>query len=236
MSSSDENRREWGNIYMGLNTLSLDAVEGERSRNWSAEDEAAYLDRVKTKATEKAAAIMAEAGTQAEALRAEAREAGYAEGMAQAEEELEAFRSAMADSVSAVLSAIEAQGPAVSAQWREELVTLVRLAVEKGVAMTLSQDRASLLEALYTQAVAALENRRNLVIRVNPEDEPAIADIVAVTLNKYPDLKAWNVRADASINPGGLTVESDESLADNRLEKRAAMVNEILATLTLPEE
>ncbi|MDL2272719.1 flagellar assembly protein FliH [Desulfovibrio sp. OttesenSCG-928-I05] len=234
-SSDDEPKREWGNIYMGLNTLTLEAVESERSRNWTSEDEAAYLERVRAKATEKAAGIIAEAKQEAEAIRAAAKEGGYAEGLAEAEAELEEFRAAMADSVSSVLEVIQGQSAAVAATWREELIDLVRIAVEKGIAMTLSEDRSALLAALFTQSVAALENRRNLVIHVNPEDEPAIADIVAVTLNKYPDLKAWSVRPDASINPGGLKVESDDSLVDNRLEKRAAMVDEILATLHLPE-
>ena len=236
MSLSDDSsvKREWGNIYMGLNTLTLDAVEGERSRNWTPSDEAAYLERVRAKAAEKAALIMAEARQQAETLYVEARETGYAEGLSQAEEELEEFRTSMAGSVSAVLAAIQGQGASATAKWREELVEILRIAVEKGIAMTLNDDRRALLEALYVQSVTALENRRNLVIHVNPEDEPAIADIVSVTLNKYPDLKAWSVRSDPSVSPGGLKVESDSSLTDNRLEKRAAIVDEILATLRLP--
>ena len=155
--------------------------------------------------------------------------------MAAAEAELNDFRSAMSDSVSAVLNALQAQSSAIADAWREELILLVRLAVEKVTGLVLSEERNALLEALFTQAVASLENRRSLVVHVNPEDEPAIADIIALTANKYPELKSWSVRPDDAIAPGGLKVESDDSLVDNRLEMRAALVNEILDRLNLPE-
>ena len=237
MSSSDPGkRREWGAVYMGTTTLSLASVEGETSQTWTPADEEGYLERVRVKATEMATSLVEEARREAEAIRRQAQEEGYQSGLHEAEAELEAFRAAMSDSVSAVLSAIEGQRSAIFARWREDLVAVLRLAVEKGVGMALSGDRAALLENCYVQAVSALENRRNLVIRVNAEDEPAIADIVAVTQARYPDLKAWSVKADPSVAPGGLMVESDDSLADNRVEKRTALVNEILRDLMLPAE
>ncbi len=235
MSLSDAGKpREWGAVYMGTSTLSLASVEGETSQAWTAADEEAYLERVRAKAAAMAASLIEDARREADFIRQQARDEGYNEGMRGAEAELEDFRVAMGDSVSAVLSAIKGQSAAISARWREELVTLLRLAVEKGVGMALVEDRFAVLENCYVQAVSALENRRSLIIRVNPEDEPAIADIVAVTQARYPDLKAWSVKADPGVAPGGLVVESDDSLADNRVEKRVALVNEILRELTLP--
>jgi len=237
MSSSDAPQtREWGRIFIGSTTVDLALVEGEMRRNWTPEEEAAYLERVRVKAAQKAAEILESARREADALREDAKQAGYAAGLAEAEEEITAFRSAMGDSVSSVLNAIEGQCSTIFTRWREELTTLLRLCVEKGVGITLSRNQAGVLEALYTQAVTTLENRRNLVIHVNPEDEPLIGDIVGLTLAKYPDLKAWSVKADSAVAPGGLTVESDDSLADNRLERRMALVNELLEKLTLPAE
>ncbi|MDL2210694.1 flagellar assembly protein FliH [Desulfovibrio sp. OttesenSCG-928-O18] len=237
MSSSDEEKpRGWGAVYMGGVTMSLASVEGEKDPNWTEADEAAYLDRVKQKATEMAASIVDTAKREADAIREAAHTEGYNQGMAQAEQEIEEFQAAIGESVSAVLGAIEGQCSAIFANWREDLVTLLRIAAEKSVGMPLVDDKARLLEEVYTQSVAALENRRSLVVRVNPEDEPAIGDIVAMTQARFPDLKAWSVKGDPSIAPGGLVVESDDSLADNRVEKRAALVNEILRNVTLPQE
>ena len=237
MSSSDEDKsRTWGAVYMGTATYDLASLEGEKSRNWTEADEAAYLERIKAKATEMASNLVEEARREAESIREQARQEGYEAGMSQAEQEIGEFQTAVGGSVSAVLSAIEGQCSAIFANWREDLVTLLRLAAEKAVGIPLAEDKARLLEEVYVQSVAALENRRNLVIHVNPEDEPAIADIVAMTQARFPDLKAWSVKADASISPGGLIVESDDSLADNRMEKRAALVNEMLKSLSLPQE
>ncbi|MCC8194938.1 MAG: flagellar assembly protein FliH, partial [Deltaproteobacteria bacterium] len=223
-------------VYMGGAAFSLDSVEGEKNRNWTEADEAAYLERVKQKAAEMAARLVEDAKREADDIRETARREGYNAGMAQAEREIEEFQSTVSESVSGVLSAIEGQCSAIFAGWRDDLVTLLRLAAEKSVGMPLVDDRARLLEEVYTQSVAALENRRNLVIRVNPEDEPAIADIVAMTQARFADLKAWSVKGDPGIQPGGLIVESDDSLADNRVEKRAALVNEMLKSLSLPQE
>ncbi len=237
MSLSDQDKpRTWGTVYMGANAFSLDSVEGARDSNWTEADEAAYLERVRQKAVEMASGIVAEAKAEAGAIRDQARREGYDEGMAQAEKEIEEFQNAVSGSVSGVLAAIEGQCSAIFANWRDDLVALLRLAAEKAVGMPLVDDKARLLEEVYIRSVAALENRRALVIRVNPDDEPAIADIVAMTQARFPDLKAWSVKADPAISPGGLIVESDDSLADNRLEKRAALVNEVLQSLTLPQE
>ncbi|MDL2216848.1 flagellar assembly protein FliH, partial [Desulfovibrio sp. OttesenSCG-928-M14] len=83
--------------------------------------------------------------------------------------------------------------------------------------------------------VNLLEKRRELIIRVNPEDEPALNDIVVGTQERFPDVKSWRVRADATISPGGLVVESEASLVEGRLESRTAIVEDVLRRLTLPE-
>lgn len=237
MSSSDEKKsRTWGTVYMGGTSFNLGNVEGEKRANWTEEDEAAYLSRVKQKAAEMAASIVDEARCESARIREQAREEGYREGMEQAGQEINEFQDAVGGSVSAVLAAIQGQCSSIFANWREELVSLLRLAAEKAVGMPLAEDKARLLEEVYTRSVTALENRRNLIIRVNPDDEPAIADIVAMTQARFPDLKAWSVKADPAITSGGLIVESDDSLADNRVEKRAALVNEVLKNLSLPQE
>ncbi len=236
LSDDDNKPKTWGTVYMGTTVFNLDSVEGEKNLNWTEADEAAYLARIKQKAAAMATDLVEDARREAESVRETARQEGYNAGMAQAEQEIEDFQNAVSGSVSAVLSAIERQCSAIFAAWRNDLVALLRIAAEKTAGMPLVEDKARLLEEIYTQSVAALENRRNLVIRVNPDDEPAIADIVGMTQARFTDLKAWSVKADPAIQPGGLIVESDDSLADNRLEKRAALVNEVLQHLTLPQE
>ena len=237
MSSSDDTGSDapgWGTIFSQGREHSLGSLEQDRSTRWTEEDENAYLARVKEKAAAMAASLLEEARTEAGRLREAAHKEGYNQGLADAQTELDAFRSGMADSVSVVLSAIEGQCSGIFGQWREELTAVARLAVAKVTAIQLTEERSAMLENLLAQAVDMLEQRRELVIRVNPEDEPVLSDIIGLTREKYPDVKAWRVRGDTSVSPGGMVVESESSLAEGRVESRIAAVEEILARLTLP--
>ena len=236
---SEENKpgsSEWGTVFSLGREQSLKGFDQSRSTTWTEKDEAEYLERVRAKAEQIAAGMIAEAKNQAEQIREEARQDGYAKGLAEAQGELEAFRAAMADSVSAVLGAIEGQCFHIFAQWREDIVAVARLAVERITAVELSERRREVLEGLLLEAVALLEKRRELVIRVNPEDEPVIEDIIKITRERFEDVRSWRVKADAAITPGGMVVESESSLAEGRVESRIAAVDQILASLTLPDQ
>ncbi len=226
----------WGTIFTQHGERTLGGVEHARTASWNEKDEADYLARVKQKAAEAGARLIAEAKAEADAIRQHAREEGYNAGLAEAQSELDAFRHGMTESVSAVLGAIEGQCSHIFEQWREELVGVVRLAVQRLAAVELAEQRDKVLESLLVEAVGLLEKRRELVIRVNPEDEPVISDIVGFTQERFPDVKSWRVRADAEISPGGMVVESESSLAEGRIESRMAAVDEVLRQLTLPDK
>lgn len=225
----------WGTIFTPQGEQTLGSLEHARSTAWNERDEAVYLARVCEKAGVMARNLLAEAKAEAEIIREQARKEGYDEGLAEAEAELESFRSGMAESVSAVLSAIEGQCSAIFSQWRGDLVGIARLAVERITALELEDKRAQTLEALLTEAVGLLEKRRELVIRVSPEDEPMIKDIVEQTKQRFEDVRSWRVKSDPAVSPGGMVAESESSLAEGRLESRKAAVDEILSRLTLPE-
>jgi flagellar assembly protein FliH len=221
---------------MGERVAELDEVEDIRSRAWDVKDENAYLARVRAKAAEKAGEIVARAEAEAAGIRAEARKQGYAEGTRQAEQELEEARASLGDAVSTVLTAIREEASALSAAWREDLAALVRIAVEKAFAVTLSEERGEILKALYLQAVRSLEDSRVITVRVNPEDAACVEEIISLSRAGHPALESWRVTSDPSISPGGLIVESSSSLADNSVESRIAAVDAVLAGLTVPGE
>lgn len=236
---SDEHKAAppaWGTIFTSHGEQTLGGVEHARTTSWTDKDEAAYLERVRQKAADLGARLIAEARADADSIRQKAREEGYNAGLAEAQGELEAFRSGMTESVSAVLGAIEGQCSHIFEQWREDLVGVVRLAVQRITGVELAEQRDSVLEALLVEAIGLLEKRRELVIRVNPEDEPVITDIVGFTQERFPDVRSWRVRADEAITPGGMVVESESSLAEGRVESRVAAVDEVLAQLTLPDK
>ncbi len=248
MSSSDSGKPErWGTIFMGPSPFAettLAGVEGASQRPlWDERTEAEYMDRVRARAEAmardvlaKANDVLAQARMEAEVIRAAAHDEGYEAGMVQAHGELEEFRAAMGESVSAVLSAIQGQCSSIFAAWRGDLVGLLRAAVERSVGLAVDAERAAVLETLFVKSVQALENRRTLTVRVNPEDESAVADIIASTKERFPGLEAWNVRGDAAIGPGGMVVESRDGMVDNTIATRRRIIEEVLAGLALPED
>lgn len=166
---------------------------------------------------------------------AKGHEEAYQSSLDESKEELEALRTNMADSVSVVIHAINEQTSAIFNRWREDILAVCRLAVEKITAVQLHEERAASLKTLINEAVATLHKDRRLVITVNPEDEAVIADILDSTKTRYPDIAVWEVRPNPEITPGGLVIESEFSLAESLVESRKAAVNSIFAHLTLPE-
>jgi len=239
MSSSNNpsESSKWGTIYMGpasTDERQLHQVEGSRSMQWDESTETAYMERVSSRAAERAAQILTQARTEAEQLRLQAQQEGYNAGLQQAQQELEEFQQTMSDSVSGVLGAIQGQCSGIFSRWRQDLVTLLRVAVHKAVEVEVTENRAAILEALLVKAVDTLDTQRKLIVRVNPEDEPAVQDILVATQQRHPGLEAWSVKADPAVSPGGLVVESRDGMVDNTIETRYALVEQILADLVLP--
>ncbi|WP_174410772.1 FliH/SctL family protein [Desulfovibrio psychrotolerans] len=238
MSSSDSTQTsKWGTIFMGparTDERQIHQVEGSRSMQWDAETEANYMERVRARAAMRAAEMLEQARVEAENIRREAMEQGYNDGLGQAQQELDEFRRTMSDSVSGVLGAIQGQCSGIFFRWRQDLVTLLRASVRRAVELEIAEDRARILEAVLAKAVETLDSQRKLVIRVNPEDEPAVRDILETSRKHHTGLEAWSVRADAEIGPGGLVVESRDGMVDSTLETRYALVDQILEQLVIP--
>ncbi len=164
-----------------------------------------------------------------------AQEDGFQAGLEQAQEELEKFRHTMGLAVAGVLKAIEKQSLNVFAHWRGELVSLLKVCVEKGTALALDERYNKILEQLVIEAVRNLDDRRHITLRVHPDDEAVMADIFSAAKEKMPDLGQWEIQPDENLELGGLLAESSSGSVDSRLELFREMVENILEHLALPE-
>lgn len=234
--SAETPQQKWGRVFMDNKVSDLHSFEHRRSSAWTDQDQADYLERVREKAEEMARGILQAAQSESKDIREKAYEEGYAAGVAQADAELAELRSSLGDTVQAVLGSIEGQAASLYAVWRDDLSALARLAVEKGLGITLAEDRAKVLAALLEQAVASLESSRRIVVRCNPEDAAAVEDIIAMAKEKYPETSSWAVRGEPSMEPGGILVESESSLANNTIESRRAAIEKVLEGLNIPTE
>ncbi|WP_051257897.1 FliH/SctL family protein [Desulfovibrio cuneatus] len=232
-----ESRTEeyWGTVYASGREVAFGGIEQSRSVYWTEADEAAYLERVKSKASAMASELLAKAQAEVADIREAARQEGYTNGLAEAKEELEVFRTSIAENVASVLSAIEGQCTQVFRNWQDDIVGVARLAVEKATAITISEERTAVLRSLIEQSLSALEDHRIITLCVHPEDEPAITDIMQSTTERRTDIGTWKVVADASITPGGLKLDTGSSMAQSTVESRLAAVDSVLRHLSLPE-
>ena len=168
-------------------------------------------------AAERARAIVAEAEARArellegaqeerERIRADAAEQGRAEGLARA---------------GAALVAAAAARDRRLAGAEREVVALALDVARKVLGRELAQDPGAVAD-LAAQALAVARDRREVTLRVNPEDADAIraaAGRLGALLARAPGL---DVREDPAVERGGAVVETEAGRVDARVEAQLA--------------
>lgn len=232
-------------IIMGTNVTDLeDILRSTRQANehnpWTPETEEEYWNRVRAKAQAGAKEILSTAMTKAQAdaeqIRTQAHEEGLDAGLREAQAHLDHALNEISDKMAAVMAAIQTVGPKVTAQYKRDLVIMTRLCVEKILKIEVSTRREESMTRLLDQALEQLEAKRDYVIKVCPDDEEMMNDIMQRAQARHPNLLSWRVRAVPGLHPGGVVVESEEGMADNSMETRRAAVMAILDQLSLDEE
>lgn len=198
-------------------------------------------ERIKAEGEE----IRKQAQTELDAARAEMEEArklresahaeGYEAGLKQSSTELNEFRAQMGTAVATLLRAVERERKAILENWREDLVELVKTAIQAGTGFILQKEHDAIMRQLVFQALDLLENRISVSVRVNPEDEETVSDMFRAARERAPELKQWTVTGDDSIESGGLVADSGSGSVDFRRANFREMVDNALCHLGLPE-
>lgn len=237
-----EERKVTGRVLMGMGgsgptEMRIEDMEGRgRSTQWSLTTEEEYFRRVREKAAAMAREVVDSAQAEVEALRVAARDEGLAEGRRQAAQEKEQFLSAQARALAASLGGLCAGCENIWNEHRQELVTLVRLTVEKLLNVELAERRAEILASLLAQAVAAIDSTRGLTVVISPGDKELVEELVARARADNPRLSQFTVRAEPALAPGGLRLESEQGMVDNTLEGRWKVIETILDQLAIAED
>lgn len=283
-----DSAKKWGTVFMGRREASLDKLDSMQSaalqQQHQKQVQEDYLERVKSKATERAKEVLgaayaerqhilqeaeadaqqrireltaeaaqlhnaaaadrtaaAQEKQQAETLTQEARRLrdsaygeGYDAGVEKARAELAEFRAQMGDALGAVMLAIQRESSVIFDKWRGDLVTLCRVAVEKGINLALSAEHRAVLEHMLMQAVRQLEDHRIITLRVHPDDEDVVGDMFLAAREQLPHVQEWRVRGDATLEAGSIVAESADGSVDNRLEYYRELVDSVMSSLHLP--
>ncbi|BDQ36894.1 flagellar assembly protein FliH [Pseudodesulfovibrio nedwellii] len=227
-----------GKVVIGMDSpgpdqMTIQELEGKRQLLWDDATNNEYLDRVKRKAMEAAKEIKMLAELEAEALRATARHDGYAEGVAQAQEDINSHIQDISTQGEALLAKIGAYGTTIFEDRREDILNLIRLAVEKTLKVEIDEKRMASLESLMSEALDRIESQRQLTIKCHPEDVTGLEEYLRAIQDRNPSLQYWTVRGDASIESGGVVIEGAGGKVDNTIDTRWESVEPILDQLAV---
>jgi len=210
----------------------ISELEARRSPMHFEEVEQQFWERVRDKATAKASKIMADAMAEAERIKAKAQEDGYAAGVAAAEKQIQTELSQMADSLAKVLESVAVERKNLWASYRQDFVTLLRLAVERTVGVTIDARREEILGSLLNEALDLVDAKDSLTLTVHPDDEGLVRELMTRAGSERPGLEHFQVRVNAALLPGSVSLESRDGLIDNSIADRFATVETIFAKLS----
>ncbi|MBU0513515.1 MAG: hypothetical protein KJ621_01970 [Proteobacteria bacterium] len=174
-------------------------------------------DRSPTPAT-----IIEEARGQAEAIRREARDEGFRQGLAEGGEEV-ARRSA---ELGRLIESLTARRRDLFASAERDMIDLIIAFAERVIRAELAS-RPESIRRTVTAAASALLAAETIRIRLHPADVPLVEPIVAELSQSAEDARVELV-ADEGLTPGGALVETETQLVDARAETRLNEVGRAL--------
>lgn len=173
---------------------------------------AASTEALRILQTAEIEAAQVRASTQA--VREEARRAGYAEGYERgASEWAQAVRTARAS----VAAAVEAAKP--------QIVRMALRIAEKVLRRKLETEPEALLP-MVDEALRSLsaQHQSKVVLRAHPEDRPVLESRLKHWLERNPGMASLQVVADDSFRRGGCRIESDFGMVDATIDTQLRVI------------
>jgi type III secretion protein L len=172
------------------------------------------------KARAEADAIKRQAHDEAERIKAEAKAEGYAEGREEGAQEL----TGIVAEVSQRLSEKEAQA--------EPQLRILALAIAKKVLGRELEFHPDAVVDIVKQALAEkARQRREILLRINPEDMQFIRDHKADLLEVLSRAKEIGIREDPDVSRHGVVIETDAGIIDAQLETQLEVLERKLKGL-----
>ena len=190
-----------------------------------------YAKALVQDAFERASQLLADAGergeTLAEAVQAEAKVAGHAEGSAAADREMSDMMATMRNLVD--MARLERHKLMESAE--PELVRLAVGIAERVLHQQIALDRGVVVE-MAKVAIGRLVEKESVTVRVNPGDLERMREHRDEMLSNG-EIKNFRVVEDQRVDRGGVVVETDGGTIDARI---STQVNEAKRVLHIEDE
>jgi flagellar assembly protein FliH len=169
--------------------------------------------------------IVAQAHAEAEAIRAQAREDGFAAGLQAAQAEMAGSAELLA---SAITSAAELRGQVADEVERGAVALGLRIAEQAmGGAVEVDPDR---VVDVVRGALRCLTERPRVTILVNPEDIDAVRAATPDLMARLGGIETCDVQAERRVSRGGAVVRTLEGEVDATLETKLARARDVIVT------
>ncbi len=220
-------------IFMGPGSQMSEDQGPSTFREWTEEEKKVYLDKVRQRAQDKAQEILTQAMQEAENIREQARTDGYEAGMSLAEEERREQLAASGERLHSLLLGLEQEKKDVWQDLRTDILSLVRLSVEKVLRVEMSERREEILSALLDEAVGTIEDQQSVRVYVHPDDMNDMQAMLTGVDPKSREGARWQLHADPELAMGGVRLESAVGITDNSIAERKAEVDAIWDKISL---
>jgi flagellar biosynthesis/type III secretory pathway protein FliH len=168
-------------------------------------------------------------------IRVQAHAAGRAEALAEAEKQRREISEGPVRKLESLLAEMAKRRAEFAKRSEEELLQL-SLAIAGRVLRVESGLDPGLLRERLSACLRQLEGESSIVIRVNPEQEQALAGLVERDgLPHFPDLP-YRLVADRRVPPGSLVLEGDRTRLESICEQELARIEEHLLELFREQE
>jgi len=175
-----------------------------------------------------------------EAILAQAREdaaqkveAAYAEGLqrgtAAGKEQFDASIAQCAEALGAAAEAMKEAHATFLDSLEPDVVDLVQR-IATTVVLQEAQSDPELIRATARRALRVLLDREKLLVKVNPADLEALRAHKVALLEEFDGITRLDIQPDASISPGGCTIESELMHVDARIEAQLDRIFEAMRT------
>jgi flagellar assembly protein FliH len=172
-----------------------------------ANQRAAEIEGAAQSAFEKEKADAADAGFK------EGREAGYAEGRAEADRLTERLQT--------VLERARSRREEILAETEQQIVDLALLIARK-VIKIISETQKEVVKANVAEALRKIKGRGDIVIRVNLADLKLATEHIHSFIQKVEGARGIQVAEDSTVDPGGCIIETDFGEIDARISSQLA--------------
>ncbi len=237
---SDEKKdKKQVQVFIGPGSqMQLDPQCVPSFREWTEEEKEAYFEKVRSRAKLKAQEILDKALQEAADIKEQARksayEAGYEEGLSQAQVERSEKFAEMSERLHDLMFSLEQEKKDIWDNFRSDVLQLIRLSVEKVLSVEMDARRKEILSSLLDEAVGTLEEKQCVQVFVGSDDKAYMQELLAGA-EKDVSTGAWQLHEDPQLVLGGVRLESTIGIIDNSIAARKREIDAIWDKISLTD-